>query len=245
MNRRYYNQAGADGAEGGGAGGSGSGQNNGNNNGGANGGGTGGALHRPDYIPESFWDTEKGSVKLEDFGKNYATLQSELTTLKSKQVQVPEKYDLKLPEGALLKAETVERAASTAKKLGLPQEGASEVLTFVDAEVKAYRESLEAEHTVRVDKWLTDSKADKEISGETGDQFDANVELARRAFKQFGGDELVKVMNDTGYGNHPLLVKTFMRIGKAMADDKLEMGNHGGSGGPKTHAQVLYGGQGN
>jgi len=141
---------------------------------------------------------------------------------------VPEKYELKLPEGALLKPDAIERTALTAKSLGLSNEVAQKTLEYASAEVKAYQDGLLKGHEEAKTKWASEAKADKEIAGEKGDEFDKNVELAHRAFKHFAGEDFTKVVNELGYGNHPALVKTFMKIGKAMAEDSLVSGNQGG-----------------
>jgi hypothetical protein len=39
--------------------------------------------------------------------------------------------------------------------------------------------------------------------------------------KDFGGEPLVKLLNESGLGNHPLLVKAFVAIGKARAEDRI------------------------
>lgn len=139
------------------------------------------------------------------------------------------KYDLKLPEGALLKADVIERTAAFAKERGLSNEVAQKTLELTSAEVKAYHDGLQQMHESTKLQWLADAKNDKEISGEKGDQFDKNTELAHRAFKHFAGDDFAKVVTEMGYGNHPALVKTFMKIGKAMAEDMLVQGNQGGT----------------
>jgi len=155
---------------------------------------------------------------------------------------VPDKYELKLGDGALLKPDAIERTAAIARELGLSQEGAQKALDYAAAEVKAYHEALIAEHRRMGEEWKQQIATDPEIAGEKGDQLATNVELARRAARHWGGEELLKALDETGYGNHPLLVRMFMRIGKAMADDKLVTGNRGGTE-PRDPAQVLYGGQ--
>ncbi len=54
-------------------------------------------------------------------------------------------------------------------------------------------------------------KADKEIGG---DKLISNLSAAQRALDQFGTPELKEYLNTTGLGNHPDLVKTFVKIGR-------------------------------
>jgi len=71
-----------------------------------------------------------------------------------------------------------------------------------------------------------------------GDEFKVNTELAARAFKNFGGDtpEVKKFIEETKVnglplGNHPMFLKVFSSIGKAIADDSISAGGRGGSSG--------------
>ncbi|MEC7472463.1 MAG: hypothetical protein VX946_03765 [Pseudomonadota bacterium] len=45
-----------------------------------------------------------------------------------------------------------------------------------------------------------------------------------KAIEKFGSPELRQVLNDSGLGNHPELVKFCHRIGKAISDDSLVLG---------------------
>jgi hypothetical protein len=225
---------GAGGAAGGGAAGGGAA-------GGAQGGGGATIPARPDYVPEQFWIKDKGQPNLEGFGKSYAEVLKERDTLKAGAPKPPEKYELKLVDGSLLKPEAIERTATTARALGLSQESAQKALDFANGEVKAYSDSLIAQHTTNVAKWKETVKADKEIFGANDTEFKKNVELAHRAARHFGGDDLMKELTATGYGDHPVLVRTFLKIAKAIGEDTFESGRQGGGAAEVTAAQRLYG----
>lgn len=49
---------------------------------------------------------------------------------------------------------------------------------------------------------------------EWGDGFERNLQAAKVAVEEFGGDELRKYLNDTGMGNDPQLIKAFSKIGQ-------------------------------
>ena len=85
------------------------------------------------------------------------------------------------------------------------------------------------------EQWAADVKADKEIGG---DKLISNLSAAQRALDQFGTPELKEYLNTTGLGNHPDLVKTFVKIGKAMSEDGMVTG---GNEGQRSAAEVLYG----
>lgn len=62
------------------------------------------------------------------------------------------------------------------------------------------------------------------LKNEWKDAYGANIELAVRGMRKAGelagvSDELTKFMNDSRLGDHPLLIKVFHAIGKAISED--------------------------
>ena len=53
--------------------------------------------------------------------------------------------------------------------------------------------------------------------------------MATRAFAQFSSPELRSIMNDTGLGNHPEMIKVFAKIGEMLGEDSLVVGSGLGS----------------
>jgi hypothetical protein len=125
------------------------------------------------------------------------------------------------PEGSKLSQANVEHIAATAKAMGL---------------TTAQAQAMIANTSKATDQWLEQIKTDQEIGGEA---FAGSVERAKQALNKFGSSALLDALNQTGLGNHPELVRTFARIGKAMAEDGI---GHGKSTTQvKTAAEVLYG----
>ena len=56
---------------------------------------------------------------------------------------------------------------------------------------------------------------------EFGKAYDEKMDMAKNAAKQFGGDELMSLLDSTGLGNEPALIKAFANIGKAVANDEI------------------------
>jgi hypothetical protein len=92
------------------------------------------------------------------------------------------------------------------------------------------------EHNTRIDGWLNEAKADKEIGG---DKFDANIATAKKALETWGSKELAKQLDQTGLGNHPDLLKFLVRAGKALQSG--DVLGPGGPGGKKNFTDALYG----
>ena len=70
--------------------------------------------------------------------------------------------------------------------------------------------------------------ADKDIGG---DKLAENLSVARKALETFGTPELRDVLNATGFGNHPAVIKAFYKIGQAISEDRFVTG---GAKGPET-----------
>lgn len=124
--------------------------------------------------------------------------------------QVPEKYDLKLPENSILDSGVVDQLAAIAKQNGFSNEQAQKIL---DEQSAAVSQAVQD----RATKWVEQLKSDKEL----GPQLSRKVELASRVVNRFGSEELKQELNRSGFGNHPELVRILSRIGEAMAEDSL------------------------
>lgn len=151
---------------------------------------------------------------------------------------VPEKYDLKLPEGSSLDQKVVDQVSQFAKEKGLTNEQAQAVLNDKSESVKAFHESAKAQLEAKRSEWLEAVKTDPELGG---DKTAEHVELAKRFIDRFGSSKLKADLNLTGFGNHPEVVRMFAKLGKAMGEDKIVV-----DGQPliqrKTAEEVLYGG---
>ena len=64
--------------------------------------------------------------------------------------------------------------------------------------------------------WSESSRTDKEFGG---DKLNENLAVAQKAMNAFGTPELRAVLNKTGLGNHPELIRAFVRAGKAISED--------------------------
>lgn len=145
-------------------------------------------------------------------------------------------YDLKLPEGSSLDATYLEHAKSTAKELGLTPEAAQKLVERDSAMQSKFMEAKQAEWTQHVTQWAEQVKADKEIGGE---RFNAAITDARTALDRFGTPEFKQMLNQSGYGNHPELIRMMSKIGAAMREDKVVQGNQPARDN-KSMAELLY-----
>lgn len=155
----------------------------------------------------------------------------------------PIEYKIVLPKDAVIEATAVERITAFAKAHQLSPEAAQQALDHANAEVVADRAAqqqrqAEAFKTLSRETWVNELKADKEFGGE---KFDATVLESKRAGDKFMTAEEKQILNETGWGNHPLLVRIFARVGRAMGEDGLVTGRGSTTPGQTSAAQKLYG----
>ncbi|EJI6850243.1 peptidase [Salmonella enterica] len=153
-----------------------------------------------------------------------------------KQEGAPEKYDFKPAEGQELDAAALEQFEPIARELNLTNEQAQKMVDLYGTKIMPMVQQQQAEAWQKTtEQWAADVKADKEIGG---DKLTGNLSAAQRALAQFGTPELKEYLEGTGLGNHPELVKAFIKIGKAMSEDGMVDGSNQGQ---RSAAEVLYG----
>lgn len=121
-------------------------------------------------------------------------------------------YSFEMPEGVELDKSGVDEFTAIAKELKLPADAAKKL---VGLEVKRVQAQQQA-HATLVESWAEQVKADKDLGGE---KLQENLAVARKAIDAFGSPELKELLNSTGLGNHPEVVKAFLKAGKAISED--------------------------
>ena len=133
----------------------------------------------------------------------------------------PESYEFKAPEGVTFDDAVIGAFSEVAKELNLPQEQAQKVLDKM-APVMAQRQTEQL--TAANAQWVESVKTDKEYGG---DALNENLAVAKKAFDEFSTPELRTLLNQTGLGNHPEVVRVFYRAGKAISEDRFVAGKGG------------------
>lgn len=158
--------------------------------------------------------------------------------VEAKQEEPVELADFNAPEGVSLDPEAAEEFKSLAKELGLKQEGAQKV---ADIGVKL-AQKWEAKQAEKIQEaktaWVESSKADKEFGG---DKLNENLAVAKKALDAFGTPELKTLLNESGLGSHPEIVRAFFRAGKAISEDRFVPSNGSTtSTGSRDLSKTLY-----
>jgi hypothetical protein len=150
---------------------------------------------------------------------------------------VPEKYEaFKLPEGTELDATALAEFEPIAKSLGMTQEGAQKVVDMYAGQVAKFAEAQQKLIGDTVAEWAKTAQADKEYGG---DKFGANIAVAQKAISDFGSPELAKMLNETGLGNHPELIRFCLNVGKKLSEDSVVRGSKAAAA--VDTAELFYG----
>ena len=139
----------------------------------------------------------------------------------------PETYEFNTKitdESAELDPEVITAFGEVAKDLNLPQEAAQKVLDKVAPVIQARQAKAIEEAKAG---WANDSQADKEFGGEN---FDSNLTVAKSALDTFGNDALKSLLAETGFGNHPEIIRFMYRAGQAISEDSYVGNSEGAKG---------------
>lgn len=75
-------------------------------------------------------------------------------------------------------------------------------------------------NTFTKERWNNQSSESlSTLQNKWGSKYDANLDAAKRAFKQFGSEDLTLVLEQTGLGNHHAIIEAFSKIGLGIAED--------------------------
>jgi hypothetical protein len=138
---------------------------------------------------------------------------------------VPEKYEFKAPEGTEYDPTVIEAYSAAAKTAGLSQEVAQKLIETMTPALAARQ--LEQVTAIQ-EGWRTASSTDKEFGG---DKLKENLGVAKKALDQFDPlptgtttTPLRTLLETTGLGNHPEVLRVLYRVGQAISEDKFVAG---------------------
>lgn len=130
-------------------------------------------------------------------------------------------YEFKAPEGVTLDQARVEKFTALAKDLKLPADKA-QALVDIATEVEVQRTK---EHADLVASWVDQIANDKELGG---DKLDETLSTAKKVYSLLPAEEAESfkaMLNASGFGNHPSMVRLLHAVGKALSEDKFVPGS--------------------
>jgi hypothetical protein len=135
---------------------------------------------------------------------------------------VPESYELVAPDGVTLDAASVEAATPVFKELGLTNEQANKLVPIATQMAQRIQDQANQQiiSQVAADRkaWLDTAKADPELGGS---KWNETVTIAASALDKLGfpkGAPFRVLLDESGLGNHPEMIRAFSKMGRAMGE---------------------------
>lgn len=145
--------------------------------------------------------------------------------------------DLAIGEWYELDTEVFDQFKGLLTESNLPKESAQKFLDLQTALETKRAEAYQAALVKQSQDWEAAVKADKELGGAN---FEKTQALGVKAIEAYGTPELKQLLNDSGLGNHPELVKFCHRVGQKLTEDAMVLpGTQEGS--TKGLAERLWG----
>lgn len=142
--------------------------------------------------------------------------------------------EFELPKEVNIAKEEMASFKTLAKQLGLSKENAQKLVSL-QASMAIKAAQAQQEEFAKFQEELKAKCAEK-----FGDRLDDLRTAAAKALDRFGGEELRKVLDDFGMGNHPVLVEAFAKIGREISEDRAVLAKTQATQ-DITAAQALYG----
>lgn len=154
-------------------------------------------------------------------------------------VGAPETYDaFTLPEDMALDDAIMGEFSQLAKDANLPQDKAQSLVELGAKMAKGFESSTQQTLDSLKTQFATDLANDTDLGGE---QLDANMAIAQRAVNAYGSEELKTMLDKSGLGSHPELVRFFHAVGQTVSEDSDVNSGANTGGGQKSLAERMYG----
>jgi hypothetical protein len=146
----------------------------------------------------------------------------------------PEDYgDFEMGEGVEIVPELMDKAKGLFKELNLTKEQAQKLVGVQTEAVQTMVKTLQDNWTKQVSEWET------ETIKELGADYKKELACAAKVRDRFFDDDLKKLVDESGLGNNPALVRAMIKIGKTISEDVPPNGRPG-SGNKKDFLDDLY-----
>lgn len=148
----------------------------------------------------------------------------------------PEAYEaFTLPEGFSDDILT-EEFLVMAKEMNLSQPAAQKLIDVYMRQIgqlaDAGAKQADDQWTTTTEGWLAEAKADKDMSA----KFDEHLGKAKKAIDAHGNQGLKDVLNKSGLGNHPEVIRFLSKVGAELGEDNLDLGQGTGGGEKDTRS---------
>lgn len=162
----------------------------------------------------------------------------------------PEAYELSLPEGIELDADLLNEATPVFKELGLSNDAANKLAPLAMKVQERFVAQQSNDYALLRADWAKQVQSDPEIGGKN---LSATMHSVARALDWAVGpaestndkgekvaEPFRQLLNETGLGNHPVMVRAFAKIGAALGEDDKFVRENIGSPQKRDRLEALY-----
>jgi len=157
---------------------------------------------------------------------------------------VPEKYELKLPDGMSTDMGLIEKLTPTLKEIGITGEQAQKLADIyaphIKAQSEAQQKSFQDAQETNFKNFLESEK--KNTMDKLGANAKADLVFAAKSRDRFLSKESQEMLNAAGIANNYSFISDLIRMGKAISEEKLVEGKRVTSD-TRSDGEVLYGGK--
>lgn len=147
---------------------------------------------------------------------------------------VPEKYEIKAPEGMTLDEATLEKFTPIAKELGLSNDQVQKLANFQAEQVKGAQEAQKAAFNSFVEN------AKRESTEFFGAKLADELPFVAKGRDMFADSEVMDLLEATGLSNHKSFIKMFAKMGRTVSEQPLVDGKSGVAKPEMSDGQILY-----
>lgn len=181
-------------------------------------------------------DTPKEQLSAEDQVKQAKLIETKAAEAKAK--EVPEKYEIKVPEGMTLDQAFVDELIPVFKELKITQAGAQKLADLYTKKLQANADAQAADFK----KFLKDSY-DETVTA-LGAKYKEELAYVAKVRDMFLSEETREMLDASGLSNNKAFILDLVKLGKLISEDKLVGGRNQIPSGIKTPADILYPEQG-
>ena len=135
--------------------------------------------------------------------------------------EVPEKYELKMPDGWTLDEEGLAELTPIMHELKASNEQVQAVADLYIRRMSAAREKQIAAERETVKNWREELKNDAEIGGA---KYEENLASVKKMLIKYGSEDFYNYLDDSSLGNYPPFVKVMVKIARELEDDRFVPG---------------------
>lgn len=130
----------------------------------------------------------------------------------------PVELDIKPPDGVALDDKRFQAFKQFAVESKLTKDAAQKVLDMYAENLREYAKTTQNAWATQMAEWAKSAKDDPEYGQQN---LGSSLTIARKAIDKFGTKGLKEILDASGMGNHPELVRFFVRVGKSLAEDSV------------------------